>query len=153
SINLAVGMNKTFSIVIETEMNQVDNEALGYKKLTYTFTYDREAPSVNADLDSLQAIVTINGNPVDLLENLFLPTKLSYEVFVERSVGQVLLNASSSHNATISNLGTKPLASTEHVFEIAVKAEDGVTTKTYVVKIIRKDSNNKILDIGIDGIS
>src|SRR5690606_41941566 len=76
-----------------------------------TFTYDREAPSVNADLDSLQAIVTINGNPVDLLENLFLPTKLSYEVFVERSVGQVLLNASSSHNATISR-------SEEHTSEL-----------------------------------
>src|SRR5690606_19652105 len=84
---------------------------------------------------------------------LFDPTILSYEVFVERTVGQVVLAASSSHNATISNLGTKPLATTEHIFEIPVKAEDGTTTKTYVVKIIRKDSNNKISDITIDGIS
>ncbi|MDR2928332.1 MAG: cadherin-like beta sandwich domain-containing protein [Cytophagaceae bacterium] len=89
-------------------------------------------PSTDATLASL---AVSNG----VLTPAFNSAITSYTVNVVNSVAAVNIAATASDAAaTVAGAGAHPLQIGENVFNIAVTAEDGITTKTYTVRIVRE---------------
>lgn len=152
STQLKVGNNQSINIRVETEINDTNNNNLGYSSKTYKLIYTRQAANNNTDLAELEVNANIDGNIVNLLEEDFNKDILYYQLIVERNLTQVEISAVSNYNAKISNLGLKPIPTNQQTIEVVVTAEDGVTTKTYYIEIVKQDSNNKITNIIIAGI-
>lgn len=149
---LVIGSNKQIKIEIETEIGNTDNKNLGYAKKTYILTYSRQEPNHNANLSELMVKALVNGSLVDLMEDKFNEEVYSYELIVERNLNSIEIIGTSMNQATVKNNGVKTLNNVSHTFEIIVTAEDGVTTKSYYVTILKKDSNHRITNITISGL-
>ena len=74
----------------------------------------------------------------------FSPTKTSYSVTVPNEVESVEVYAGKGQNGQkISGTGSKTLKEGLNTFNITVTAEDGKTTKTYTLNIVRKEQEVK----------
>lgn len=102
---------------------------------TYTINVTREArtPSSDASLSSL----TVTGANI----GIFSPSQTTYTATVENSVTNVTINATGCEGSTVTgDTGNKTLYVKTNKFIIHVTAENGTTTKDYVINIIRKSS-------------
>ena len=98
-------------------------------------------PSANANLSFLS---TSSGK----LDPAFDSTITNYTVCVGYNVQEILLKATASDpKATVSGIGTFKLLADTTVLTVTVTAEDGVTTKDYVVTVI------KGCDVGVKEIT
>ena len=118
---LRYGKN-TFNVVVTAEN--------GAKK-TYAINVTKPDPrSKNNNLKSL----SVSGGTIDFNKNT-----TSYLIKVEHDVENVTITAQAEDNkASVSGTGTKTLKDYVNEFKIVVKAENE-STKTYVVKVARKD--------------
>lgn len=123
--NLEVG-NNTFEIKVVAED----------KKTTKTY-------KINVTRESISKVATLSNlgiNPNDFKG--FKPSKLSYDVDVPFETDKVNIYAEKGNSAqTISGTGDRNLEIGKNTFEIKVTAEDGKTTKTYILNITRKAEN------------
>ena len=102
TINLEQGSH---NIEIKSSTEIAQNEyAPDYKSDTYTFTYERKAPSEVAELEELKVVV----NNVDLLAGIFESKTINYEnLRVDRLYSQVNIQAVAKENGTITGTGLK----------------------------------------------
>ena len=98
-------------------------------------------PNANANLASL----TVSHGE---LKPAFNSTTLYYTVCIGGNIGEVKISATpSDSNATVSGgMGWQTITKDSTMFTITVTAEDGVTTKDYVVTVIK-------CDVGIESIT
>lgn len=133
----------TYSIVVTAEN--------GSKK-TYTITVTKpDNRSKDNTLSSLSA------NPLDLKFN---KNTTSYSFKVEHNVTNIIISAKATDSkASVSGTGTKTLKDYVNTFNVVVKAENG-STKTYTIKVIRKDAegnlgavskDNTLKSLSVDG--
>ncbi|MBU9714932.1 cadherin-like beta sandwich domain-containing protein [Evansella tamaricis] len=130
TIPLDVGENS-----IEVEVTAED----GVTTKTYTIKVMR-APSSNANLS---ALVVSEGS----LDPAFDTETTNYEVAVDNDVNTIQVTptlATSVANFKVNGTDdtTNPLEVGENTIEVEVTAEDGVTTKTYTIKVMRAPSSN-----------
>lgn len=72
------------------------------------------------------------------------PNKLDWSVEVPNNVEKIEVYAKGHKGQTISGTGTnKTLKTGENKFDVTVTAEDGKTTKTYTINVIRKEAEVK----------
>ena len=118
------------SNIFEVQVTAQDLETVK----VYTITVVREAFNDNADLSAL----TVSEGS---LTPAFSSDVTSYRVEVENSVRTLDIGATSTHSgATIKGTGdAKRLTVGENRFNIVVTAEDGVSTKTYILIVTRKN--------------
>ena len=133
----------TYSIVVTAEN--------GSKK-TYTITVTKpDNRSKDNTLSSLSA------NPLDLKFN---KNTTSYSFKVEHNVTNIIISAKATDSkASVSGTGTKTLKDYVNTFNVVVTAENG-STKTYTIKVIRKDAegnlgavskDNALKSLSVDG--
>lgn len=117
----------TYSVVVTAEN--------GSKK-TYTITVTKpDTRSKDNTLSSLSA------SPLDLKFN---KNTTSYSFKVEHNVNSINISAKATDSkATVSGTGTKALKDYVNTFNVVVKAENG-STKTYMIKVIRKDAEGNL---------
>jgi len=117
----------TYSVVVTAEN--------GSKK-TYTITVTKpDTRSKDNTLSSLSA------SPLDLKFN---KNTTSYSFKVEHNVNSINISAKATDNkASVSGTGTKTLKDYVNTFNVVVKAENG-STKTYTIKVIRKDAEGNL---------
>jgi len=117
----------TYSVVVTAEN--------GSKK-TYTITVTKpDNRSKDNTLSSLSA------SPLDLKFN---KNTTSYSFKVEHSVNSINISAKTTDSkASVSGTGTKTLKDYVNTFNVVVKAENG-STKTYTIKVIRKDAEGNL---------
>jgi hypothetical protein len=120
---LVVGDND-YSIVVTAEDDEVTK--------TYTVKVVRAAPSTDATLSAL----TVS---VGTLTPVFAPATTAYTVDVAYNVTSITLTATTGDaNASLVGDGAKTgLTVGDNDFSIVVTAEDGTTTGTYTVKVVR----------------
>ncbi|MDL2314963.1 leucine-rich repeat protein [Bacteroidales bacterium OttesenSCG-928-C19] len=113
----------------------------------YNFTVTKNVELVgnfvgtNTKLQSLTIIE--NG-----LSPMFNPEVVEYMVIVDYETEEIVIDAvPEDENATVNGTGEKPLVVGENVFDIIVTAEDGETTQTYKVVVIRTEY------VGIDELT
>jgi uncharacterized protein YjdB len=123
--SLNVG-NNNFGIEVTAEN--------GTTKKTYNINVVRAAPpSSNANLSELAV-------SAGTLTPAFAANKTSYAVNVDYNVASIDISATAADaNATVSGTGNKPLIVGVNNFDIEVHAEDGTTTKTYAVEVVRDE--------------
>ena len=116
--------NNTFDVTVTAEN--------GLKK-TYRIIVNKPDPrSNNNDLKSL----SISGGTIDFNKNT-----TNYLIKVEHDVDSVTINATTEDmKASVSGTGIKTLKDYVNEFKIVVTAENE-STKTYIVKVARKDEN------------
>ncbi len=158
--------NTTFNMDTYTHENiNTDNTVLKYKLVKRAVSLDLLA--FDFELPYLESnIVTISTEILDndasllsltvserILNPEFNPNTTNYNVNVENRVESIVISAITNHvNATITGTGTKSLNVGENIFEIIVTAEDGISTKTYRVIVIRSDNIGLINIEGQDNI-
>ena len=100
---------------------------------TYNIVVNKPDPrSTNNNLKSL----TVDKGTISFNKNT-----TSYLVKVEHSVNDITVSATvEDGKASVSGTGKKTLKDYENEFSIVVKAENGAT-KTYIVKVVRKDAS------------
>jgi gliding motility-associated-like protein len=132
SIALAVGTNTISTVVTAGD---------GSTTKTYSIIITRTVGSNNANLS---ALTLSNGT----LSPVFAPASLNYVAFVNTNVNNITLSPGSEHaGATIkvngiavisqSASGNIPLAVGSNTISLEVKAEDGISLKTYTLKVTR----------------
>ncbi|WP_084777917.1 cadherin-like beta sandwich domain-containing protein [Saccharibacillus sacchari] len=135
---------KPLAVGINTVTIQVTSESLNTKKTTI-ITIIREASS-NADLESLD----VDG---ETLSPAFDRNQTDYEITVDSSTDELdfLPKADDDAyaevllNGILVNAGDKKTVTLKtgvNTITITVKAQDGKTTKTYTVTVVRKASSN-----------
>ena len=115
---------------------------------TLTFA---DAPPISTDA-SLSALNVVDYS----LTPDFSANTLAYSVSVPHSTSMVQIQASTSHvRARISGGGREPLNVGENTRNIVVTAEDGTTTRTYVLTITREagSADASLSALSVDGRS
>ncbi len=132
SKSLKYGKN-TFGVTVTAEN--------GSKK-TYNIIVNKPDPrSTNNNLKSL----TIDKGTIDFNKNT-----TSYLIKVEHNIENITINAQAEDTkASVSGTGTKSLKDYVNEFKITVKAENEAT-KTYVIKVARKDSEGNYGKLSTD---
>lgn len=132
SKTLKYGKN-TFGVTVTAEN--------GSKK-TYNIVVNKPDPrSKNNDLKSL----SVSQGTID-----FNKSTTSYLIKVEHDVNEITITAQAEDaKATVSGAGTKTLKDYVNEFKIVVKAENE-STKTYVVKVARKDADGNYGKLSTD---
>lgn len=127
--SLKTGDNK-FDIVVKAEDNTTR---------TYSLNVNREKNN-NAYLTN---IVASNGFTY---EPEFSKNTLSYDMKVSNDISKINISAfTEDKNATVVGGGEISLNTGNNKIELVVTAEDGITTKTYILNIDRAKSNNNYL--------
>ncbi len=129
---LKYGKN-TFTVTVTAEN--------GSKK-TYNIVVNKPDPrSKNNNLKSL----SVSGGTINFDKNT-----TSYLIKVEHDVENVTITAQAEDNkASVSGTGTKTLKDYVNEFKIVVKAENE-STKTYIVKVARKDEGGNFGKLSTD---
>ena len=132
SKTLKYGKN-TFNIIVTAEN--------GSKK-TYTIIINKPDPrSTNSYLKSL----SVDKEKIDFNKNT-----TSYTIKLEHEVNEIKISGTTEDDkASISGTGTKKLKDYLNEFKIVVKAENG-STKTYIIKAIRKDAQGNYGKLSTD---
>ena len=132
SKTLKYGEN-TFNIIVTAEN--------GSKK-TYTIIINKPDPrSTNSYLKSL----SVDKEKIDFNKNT-----TSYTIKLEHEVNEIKISGTAEDDkASISGTGTKKLKDYLNEFKIVVKAENG-STKTYIIKAIRKDAQGNYGKLSTD---
>ena len=120
---LAVGPNVVTIVVTAQD---------GATTKTYTVTVNRAAPvaSNHADLSA----ILMDGEPIPG----FLPAHTDYAIHVPNSKSAVAVTgAVYDPRATVTVTGSGALIVGDNRFELTVTAEDGTTTKTYALLVVR----------------
>jgi len=106
----------------------------GVTKLNYTVTVNRATANTDATLSNL----TVSDGT---LTPAFNNGIFEYTTNVSNSINSIIINATANNlNAIISgNIGIQQLVSDTSVFTITVTAEDEITTKDYIVTVIRSN--------------
>ena len=146
SINGVTGTSRTITLPAAPSTTQVNVQVIaqdGVTSKTYTITINR-AGAGNANLSNL----TVTPGT---LQPAFNANTLNYTVDVASTVGSVTVTATKADaNATVSINGvtatsrtiTLPAAPSTTQVNVQVIAQDGVTSKTYVVNVNRMGANN-----------
>ena len=114
----------TFSITVIAEN--------GSKKIYYVIVNKPDSRSINNNLKSL----TIDKGEIQFDRNI-----TTYTIKLEHNINNINISASAEDSkATVSGTGNKVLKDYTNEFNVIVKAENGIT-KTYTIKVIRKDEN------------
>ena len=132
------------------------SKTLKYGKNTFTVTVTAEngtkktyniivtKPDPRSDNNYLKSL-TVSGEEIDFNKNT-----TNYLIKVEHEVNEVTISAETEDSkASVSGTGKKTLKDYSNEFKIAVKAENE-TTKTYVVKISRKDASGNYEKLSTD---
>ncbi len=110
------------------------------------------ASSNDATLSSL--VVSNSGTDITLNPN-FDPNTTTYSAIVDNNVTSVKIAATPNHRgANITGTGDKSINTGDNSFTITVTAEDGTTTKAYIIKITKSKSSDaslKSLKVSIAG--
>ncbi len=127
--------DNTFNITVTAEN--------GAQKTYTIYVFRSDSRDSNAYLSSL----TVSKGSIK-----FNRASYNYNVNVASDIDSITIEAhAESAKATVEGTGTKKLKLGRNTFNITVKAENG-TTKTYVVKVTRKDDrsdNNKLKSLKI----
>ena len=132
SKSLKYGKN-TFNVTVTAEN--------GSKK-TYMITVNKpDSRSANNNLKSL----SVDKGTIDFNKNT-----TSYTIKLEHNVNEIKISAQAEDNkASVVGTGTKTLKDYVNEFKIVVKAENG-STKTYTIKVIRKDADGNYGKLNTD---
>jgi hypothetical protein len=104
-----------------------------YRSINTWKTFDIKEGSENFNLDL--ASLTVNHGA---LYPAFSPFITDYVLSVVNSISSIILTATPIEaNSTVSGDGEKSLELGENTFSIIVTAEDGITQKTYTLKVYR----------------
>jgi hypothetical protein len=104
-------------------------------QVVYNITVNRNAANTNADLGSL----TVSGGT---LTPVFHKDTLGYTVNVPYETDSITITgAAASAQATVTGNGKKGLLTGNNTYNIVVTAQNGTTTKTYRVTVIRAASS------------
>jgi hypothetical protein len=115
--------DNTFSIVVTAED--------GVTTQTYTVTVVKAAPGSDATLSSL----TVSAGE---LSPTFSSGIFEYAVSVGSTIDSIALTAAPADaKATLTGDGSHALQEGNNIFSIVVTAEDGVTTQTYTVRVVK----------------
>jgi hypothetical protein len=96
-------------------------------------------PSLSDDAD-LSSLAVSAGT----LTPAFSADHLDYTVEVDYAVSSITITADANHAAaSVTGTGEKPLTVGDNTFNIVVTAEDGVSTKTYAVKVTRGEDEEE----------
>jgi hypothetical protein len=122
------GSSETAQITVRSEDDSVT--------LVYTIKINRASDNASDDA-TLQSIILSDADA--LLSPAFSPDETEYKVNIRNSVTAINVFATANHSgATVSNNITgKTLVIGDNLVEIIVVAEDGFTTKTYRVNLVR----------------
>ena len=151
------GENVSATLKIGENIIEICVENAGLSK-TYKVKIVRQSenPSDNATLQSLQLK---QGNELIALAPTFSPNVVNYTANVDYDVSSVALlyktmDSAAVAKVTVENPKDIPLNVGKNEMSIEVMAEDGKTTKTYCVNVIRADKpaeNCKLTSIKVNG--
>ena len=130
--SLNIGKN-TFNIVVTAEN--------GSKK-TYTIIVNKlDSRSSNNDLK----LLSVDKGTLNFNKDI-----TSYTLELEHDINEITIFGTPDDNkASVSGIGTKVLKDYNNDFSIVVTAENG-STKTYIIKVLRKDINGSYRQLHTD---
>ena len=130
--SLNIGKN-TFNIVVTAEN--------GSKK-TYTIIVNKlDSRSSNNDLK----LLSVDKGTLNFNKDI-----TSYTLELEHDINEITISGTPDDNkASVSGIGTKVLKDYNNDFSIVVTAENG-STKTYIIKVLRKDINGSYRQLHTD---
>ncbi|MBQ2125844.1 MAG: cadherin-like beta sandwich domain-containing protein, partial [Spirochaetales bacterium] len=151
------GENVSVTLEIGENIIEVCVENAGLTK-TYKIKIVRQSenPSDNATLRSLELK---HGNDLIALTPVFSPNVVNYTANVDYDVSSVALSYETADSAAVANIDIEnlkdiPLNIGKNAINIIVTAEDGKTTKTYSVNVIRADkpvNDCKLASVSVNG--
>ena len=126
----------------DSKYSTVPGNTCTFKK--YSVSITRTAASTNANL----ATLTVDGTALSGLPNT---TEFVLEDVANNKTSiNIQATVADINKATITTtLGNKNLSIGDNSIPITVKAEDGVTTKTYTIKVRRLNNDNKLASLTV----
>ena len=137
-ISLEKGETKSFTIFVISKNNPD-------KSNSYKLTISRASDIASSDAKLLDLKLTDNNAAIIALP--FTMDTTDYSLNVNRTINSVTMTFEFSHDkakADVVSGKVYSLKEGENVLSVKVTAEDGVTTKTYTVKIIRESSTEPV---------
>jgi len=79
-----------------------------------------------------------------VLSPAFSPTILNYNLKIDPTIDSLTINADTAAGATKTGTGLQRVNENVKAFNVVVTAEDGVTSKTYVINLLRGDEGEAV---------
>jgi len=92
---------------------------------------------------------TLTSLSVDkgVLSPAFSPTILNYNLKIDSTIDSITINADTAAGATKTGTGLQRINDSVKAFNIVVTAEDGQTTNTYTINLLRGDENSDVMPL------
>jgi uncharacterized protein YrzB (UPF0473 family) len=145
--------NKQFTYTLKQGINQITIQAeseYGTKGTLYTYQYEQDVASSDAELSSLTATV----QSVNILSGV--PLNFTTEVTLDRTFLNKVITVTGvagKNGSIVSGNGNKTLVSGLNTFIVVVKSEDGTTTSEYTLKVYVVSSTATVTNIQIDKLT